>query len=162
MSIQNRKSPLSWWEPAFGPEEAEAVAAVIRRGFVNEGPVTGTFTTRVAEMLGVKHVLATCSGTAALYLALKACGVRPGDEVIVPDLTFIATANAVALAGARPVLVDICPHNLNMDPRGVAGAITQRTRAIVPVHINGRGADMDALGQIARAHGLALIEDAAQ
>jgi perosamine synthetase len=130
--------------------------------FLNEGRVTAAFTERVAAALGVKHVQATCNGTTALYVALKACGVGPGDEVIVPDLTFMATANAVALCAATPVLVDICPHNLNLDPASVEVAITRRTRAIVPVHVNGRAADVAALGALARAHGLAVIEDAAQ
>ena len=157
-----RATPLSWWEPVFGPEEAAAAAAVVREGTVNEGPLTAAFTGRVAEALGVRHVLATCNGTTALYLALKACGVGPGDEVIVPDLTFMATANAVALCGATPILVDICPHTLNLDAAAVRAAVTTHTRAVVPVHVNGRAADMPALAAIAQAHGLALIEDAAQ
>jgi len=154
--------PLSWWEPVFGPEEAEAAAAVVRTGFLNEGPVTDAFTKRMADVLGVKHVLATCNGTAALFLALKACGVGRGDEVIVPDLTFIATANAVALCGATPAPADVRPHDLTLDPVAVRAALTRRTRAVVPVHVNGRAADLDSLGEIARAHGLAVVEDAAQ
>jgi dTDP-4-amino-4,6-dideoxygalactose transaminase len=153
---------LSWWEPAFGEEEARTVADVVRRGYVNEGALTKRFTDRVAEALGVRHVLATNSGTVSLFLALKACGVQPGDEVIVPSLTFIATANAVAMCAARPVLADIRFSDLNVDPDSVESLVTARTRAIIPVHINGRVADMQRLRTLASKHGLALIEDAAQ
>lgn len=157
-----RAKVLSWWEPAFGEEEAAAVADIVRRGFVNEGRKTAEFTQHVQEFLGVKHVLATCSGTVSLFLALKANGVGPGDEVLVPDLTFIATANAVAMCGARPVLVDIRLSDLNMDPESARRALTAKTRAIMPVHINGRPADLTALRALADEHGIALIEDAAQ
>lgn len=153
---------LSWWEPAFGEEEAHAVAETVRRGYVNEGALTQRFTGRVAEALGARHVLANNSGTVSLFLALKACGVGPGDEVIVPSLTFIATANAVAMCGARPVTADIRIEDLNIDPESVAGLITARTRAVIPVHINGRPADLARLRSLASKHGLALIEDAAQ
>jgi len=153
---------LSWWEPAFGQEEADAVAAVVASGYVNEGKKTKEFTDAVQAALGVKHVLATCSGTVALYLAMKASGVSAGDEVIVPDLTFIATANAAAMCCARPVPVDIRLTDLNIDPAAVEKAITGKTKAIVAVHINGRCADIPALQRLADQHGLALIEDAAQ
>jgi len=153
---------LSWWEPRFGEEEATAVAEVVRSGYVNEGVRTGELSERLQAMLGARHVLATCNGTVALYLALRACGVRPGDEVIVPDLTFIATASAVAMCNARPVLADCRAADLNIDPEKVAAAVTERTRAILPVHVNGRCADMEPLREIAGHHGLALIEDAAE
>jgi perosamine synthetase len=153
---------LSWWEPEFGDEEAAAVAEVVRSGYVNEGKRTAEFTGQVQQALGAKHVLATCNGTVALYLALRACGVRAGDEVIVPSLTFIATANAAAMCCATPVLADIRLSDLNIDPEWVERRITPRTKAIVAVHINGRAADMAALGDIARRHGIALVEDAAQ
>lgn len=153
---------LTWWEPAFGEEEAQAVADVVRSGYVNEGPRTAAFTDAVAGMLGARHVLATCNGTVALFLALRACGVEQGDDVIVPDVTFAATATAAALAGARPVPVDVRLRDLNIDPEAVEAALTPRTRAVVAVHVNGRPADMPALRHIADAHGLALVEDAAQ
>jgi perosamine synthetase len=153
---------LTWWEPEFGPEEAAAVADVVASGFVNEGKRTTEFTNRLQELLRVKHVQATCNGTVAIFLALKACGVKPGDEVIVPPLTFIATANAVVLCGAKPVLVDIRLYDLNIDPAQVEAAITPHTKAILAVHINGRPADLTSLQQIASRHRLALIEDAAQ
>lgn len=153
---------LSWWEPEFGDEEAEAVASVIRAGYVNEGPRTKEFTEAMAQYLGTKHVLATCNGTIALYLALKACGVEPGDEVIIPDLTFIATASAVKLCGALPVLADIKLSDLTIDSDEVSRTVSPQTKAIVAVPINGRCTDMIALQAIADQHGLAVIEDAAQ
>jgi len=120
------------------------------------------FEQRLAGLLSVKHAVAVTSGTAALFLALKAVGVGPGDEVLVPDVTFIATANAVTLAGARPVLVDIDPDTLTLDPRATAAAVTPRTRALIPVHVSGRGADMAALLQVAGRYGLEVVEDAAE
>lgn len=153
---------ITWWEPAFGSEESEAVMEVVRSGYVNEGDKTRAFTDAVAAYTGAEYVEATCSGTVALFLALKACGVGEGDEVIVPDLTFIATASAVVMAGARPRLVDIRLKDLNMDPEEVEKAVNPRTKAILPVHVNGRPADMVALRAIAQRHNLALIEDAAE
>jgi perosamine synthetase len=153
---------LDFWIPQFGAEEKALVAAVIDSGFLNDGQVTTQFEMRVAELLGCKHVVATTSGTIAIFLALAGVGVGPGDEVIVPDVTFIATANAVTLAGAKPVLVDVDPLRLTLDPQCVERAITLRTKAIVPVHVSGRAADLGALIDIAAHHGLAVIEDAAE
>lgn len=160
--MSEKDRPIIWWEPAFQEGDAEAVAEVIRSGYINEGQRTEAFTNEVAAYLGVDYVQATSSGTVALFLALKALEVGPGDEVILPDLTFIATASAVKLAGAEVRLVDIDPGTLNMDPDRVAAAINERTRVIMPVHVNGRPADMQALRQLAKKHGLALIEDAAE
>ena len=124
--------------------------------------MTTAFERRIAGLFGAAHAVATTSGTTAIFLAVAAAGAGAGDEVIVPDVTFIATANAVRLAGATPVLVDIDPRTLNVDPEQVRQAITPRTKAIVPVHVSGRSADMPALLAIASAHGLAVIEDAAE
>jgi perosamine synthetase len=156
----NKKIP--WWTPEMGPEESRLIQDVLASNYVNEGDVTETFERTLAELLEVKHVVAVTSGTAAIMLALAGLGVGPGDEVIVPDVTFIATANAVVLAGATPVLVDVDPHTLNIDPDAVARAITARTKAIVPVHLSGRGARMAAILEIARKHGLLVVEDAAE
>jgi perosamine synthetase len=156
----NRK--IEFWTPQFGTEEKALLADVVDSGFLNDGPMTSRFEREVAGLLGCKHVVATTSGTAAIFLALSAIGVGAGDEVIVPDVTFIATANAVSLAGARPVLVDINPHTLNIDPQSVERAITPRTKAIVPVHVSGRAADMGALTDVASRHGLLIVEDAAE
>ncbi len=156
----NRK--LEFWVPQFGEEEKARVADVIDSGFLNDGEVTTQFEKRIAELLGCKHVVATTSGTAAIFLALAATGVGAGDEVIVPDVTFIATANAVTMTGAKPVLVDVDPERLTLDPECAELAITARTKAIVPVHVSGRAADLEAILDIARRHGLLVIEDAAE
>ena len=115
-----------------------------------------------AKYCQAKHAIGVNSGTSALHLALLATGVEPGDEVITVPFTFVATASAIHYCHARPVFVDIDPHSFNMDPNRVEAAITKRTRAILPVHLYGQCADMDPLRDIARRHGLALIEDAAQ
>jgi perosamine synthetase len=138
------------------------LAEVIDSGFLNDGDVTTRFEARMAALLGSKHVVAVTSGTAAIFLALAGIGVGAGDEVIVPDVTFIATANAVTLAGARPVLVDVDPQRLTLDPQATERAVTSRTRAIVPVHVSGRAADMDAILDIGRRHGIPVVEDAAE
>ena len=140
----------------------ELVRRVLDSNYLNEGDITGEFERHIAELLGVKHVVATTSGTAAIFLALAALGVGPGDEVIVPDVTFIATANAVSLTGATPVLVDIEVATLTLAPREVERAVTSRTKAIVPVHISGRAAAMSELLEIGRRRGLAVVEDAAE
>jgi perosamine synthetase len=155
-------SRIPWWSPEIGPHEYPLVRQVLESNYVNEGAVAEEFERRLAALLDVKHVVMTTSGTAAITVALLGVGVRPGDEVIVPDITFIATANAAVLAGATPVLVDVDPRTLNLDVEAVCRAITPRTRAIVPVHVSGRAANMDALMQLAATHGLALVEDAAE
>src|ERR687895_48182 len=119
-----------WWHPVLGEEEAHAVAGVLASGFPNDGEVTEQFAARIASIAGVAHGIGVSSGSAAIYCALVACGVRPGDEAIVPDLTFVATANAVRLAGARPVLADIRRTDFSLDPASVEKAFTPRTRAI--------------------------------
>lgn len=153
---------IPWWElRPTGAEEAR-VSAVLRSGYLNDGEVTAEFEKRIAALFGAAHAVATTSGTTAIFLALAAAGVTAGDEVIVPDVTFIATANAVRLAGATPVLVDVEPHALNVDPERIVEAITPRTKAIVPVHVSGRGADMTSILAIADTHGLQIVEDAAE
>jgi dTDP-4-amino-4,6-dideoxygalactose transaminase len=117
---------------------------------------------RWAQRVGVAHCVAVSSGTAALQLALQALGVGPGDEVIVPALSFVASASAPALCGATPVFADISPDTFTLDPADVAARVTSRTVAVVVVHLHGLPADMDALAAVARRHGLALVEDAAQ
>jgi perosamine synthetase len=160
MASSQRK--LEFWSPQFGAEEKELVAQVIDSGFVNDGKVTAQFESEIAALLGCKHVVATTSGTSAIFLALAGIGVKAGDEVIVPDVTFIATANAVTLTGAKPVLVDVDPQKLTLDPESTEQAITARTRAIVPVHVSGRAADPESLLDIAKRHGISVVEDAAE
>jgi len=147
--------------PRFSEEAIKAVEAVLRTGMLVQGEWVGRFESAVAEYLGVPHVVAVSSGTAALHLALLGAGLRPGDEVIVPAFTFPATANAVVVAGGRPVLVDIGPHDLCLDVQRIETALTPRTRAIMPVHEFGQSADMDGISAIASRHGLIVIEDAA-
>jgi perosamine synthetase len=153
---------IPWWTPVLGAREKALVAEVIDRNFPNDGEYTTRFEERIAGLLGIRYAVATTSGTAAIFLALAALGIGPGDEVIVPDLTFIATANAVKLSGATPVLVDVSRNDFNIDPERVESAINPRTRAIVPVHVSGRSANMTALLEIAARHSLHVVEDAAE
>ncbi|GMU42488.1 MAG: aminotransferase DegT [Lysobacterales bacterium] len=139
------------------------VLEVLDSGWVSSaGPMVGRFERAFAEAVGVRHAVSTASGTTALHLALAALGIGPGDEVIVPDLTMIATVCAVLYTGATPVFVDIDPEIGTLDPVAAAAAITPRTRALLPVHLYGHPADMDPLRALADAHGLKLVEDAAQ
>lgn len=147
--------------PFLGREEEEAAVRAIRSGWVTQGPLVKEFEDRFAEYVGAKHAVATTSCTTALHAALAVSGIGPGDEVIVPSLSFIATANAVVHCGAKPIFVDIDPATCNMDPNQIAGAITQKTKAIMPVHQMGLPAELDVIKQITDKHGLLLIEDAA-
>jgi perosamine synthetase len=124
--------------------------------------VTERFERAIAERVGCKHAVAVTSGTTAIFLALVAAGIRAGDEVVVPDVTFIATANAVRLAGATPVLADVDERTLALDPAAFERSITPRTRAVVPVHVSGRAADMAAIAAVARKHDIVVVEDAAE
>lgn len=148
-------------EPAFDDQDVTAVADCVRDGWVMEGARTAAFEQAVANFVGASYAVAVPSCTTALALSLMALGIGPGDEVLVPDLTFVASANAVNLAGAKPVLVDIHPENLGLDPAAAAQAITSRTKAIMPVWFNGRPPDMEALLTIANQYRLAVVEDAA-
>src|SRR6266516_4379641 len=152
-----RNTFLSFQPPAIGEEEIEAVAETLRSGWLTTGPRTAELESRFAEYLGAKHVLAVSSGTAALHLGLLALGVGPGDEVITTPITWPATANVVVHAGATPVFADVRASDLNIDPAHVAELITERTKAIVPVHLAGQPCDMDPL----LALGLPVVEDAA-
>jgi dTDP-4-amino-4,6-dideoxygalactose transaminase len=146
----------------LGDHEVAAVEATLRSGWLTMGPRTQEFEASFAEHLGVRHAVALSSCTAALHLAYLAAGVGPGDEVIVPAITFVATANAARYCGAKPVLADVLGrHDLGLDPDDVAARITPRTKAVCAVHYGGYAADVDALGRLCEEHGLALIEDAA-
>src|SRR5437867_4409160 len=142
--------------------ELELVREVIESNYLNDGNVTERFERAVADRVGSKHAVAVTSGTSAIFLALVAAGVRAGDEVVVPDVTFIATANAVRLAGGVPVLADVDARTLTLDPAAFERAITSRTRAVVPVHVSGRATDLAAILKIAQKHGIAVVEDAAE
>ncbi len=154
--------PRRW--PILTEADRAAIGRVLDRGVLSgaAAPEMKALESECAAALGGRFCLATNSGTAALHLALAAAGVEPGDEVIVPALSFIATAQAVLQQGATPVFADIDPATYNIDPADAEGRITPRTRAIVPVHLHGLPAEMDAINELARRAGIAVIEDAAQ
>jgi dTDP-4-amino-4,6-dideoxygalactose transaminase len=139
-----------------------ALRRLLTRGDFILGQDVADFETAFARYIGVRYALGVNSGTDALFLSLKALGVGPGDEVIVPTYTYIATAFAVTYTGATPVFVDIDPATHNIDPSKCAAAVTQRTKALLPVHLYGQAADMNPILKIARSKGLAVLEDAAQ
>ncbi|HTY07975.1 MAG TPA: DegT/DnrJ/EryC1/StrS family aminotransferase [Candidatus Edwardsbacteria bacterium] len=144
------------------PEIDEAIAKVVSTGGFILGKTVEDFEAAVASFTGVKYGIGVNSGTDALYLALKAAGVGPGDEVITTPFTFIATAEVITWIPAKPVFVDVCPDTLNIDPAKIEAAITPKTKAIMPVHIYGQAADMDEIMAIAKKHNLAVVEDCAQ
>jgi len=149
-------------KPLIGSEEKQAVLDVLDSGILAQGPRVKAFEEAFAAMCGVKHAIATSSGTTALHTALLANGIGPGDEVITPSFTFIASANSVLFVGASPVFVDIDPRTFNLDPQLITAAITDKTRAIMPVHLYGLSCDMDPILDIASKYGLLVIEDACQ
>ncbi len=154
-------SQIPFHRPSLGKEESEAVQRVLSSGWLTTGPVAQEFERQFAAYVGCKWALAVNSGTAALQLALDCIGLRPGDEVLVPTYTFTATAEVVTYFGARPVLCDSLPGGFIIDPADAERRITDRTRAIIPVHVAGEACDMDALLDLARRRNLHLIEDAA-
>lgn len=145
-----------------GNEQAYAADAVASSWISSSGKYLDRFQQEFADSSGCRFALGTSNGTTALHLALAALGVGPGDEVIVPSMTYIATANAVTYCGAEPVFVDIEPTTWCLDPTKIEDAITPRTKGIIPVHLLGHPADMDAILEVARVHGLWVVEDAAQ
>lgn len=156
-----RDTLLPFFRPDLGREEEEAVLAVLRSGWLTTGPNCERFEAAFQKLVDARHAIATSSCTTGLHLILHAAGVGSGDEVIVPAMTFPATANAVLHAGARPVLVDVLPRLLTIDPAAVRAAVGPHTRAIIAVHLAGWPAEMDALRAIAGERGLVLVEDAA-
>jgi dTDP-4-amino-4,6-dideoxygalactose transaminase len=159
------KVPLLDLQAQYRPLRAGILAAMTRvadsQRFIM-GEEVAAFETEIAALLGIRHAVSVSSGTDALLLALMALGIKSGDEVITPTYSFFATAGAVARLGAHPVLVDIDPGTFNVDPAGVADAITPKTRAILPVHLFGQSADLDEILDIADRHDLPVVEDAAQ
>ncbi len=150
-------------EPWFGPEEKQAVAEYLdSNAWLTEFKKTEEFEARIAHYVGSKYCVATVNGTIALTMAVMASGIGPGDEVLVPDYTMIATANSVRLAGATPVFVDIDPATSCMDIQNADRAITPRTKALMLVSINGRSPDMDAFAELCQKRNVLLLEDAAQ
>lgn len=152
---------VPWFKLYIGEAEQKEVNEVVRSGWMSMGPKTQAFEKRMASYVGVKHAVALNSGTAALDIALKVLNVGPGDEVIVPAMTYIATANAVLYQHATPVFADIDPQTLTLDPKDVEKKITSKTKAIIPVNYGGLAANYEALQNIATRHGLKIVEDAA-
>ncbi len=144
------------------PEIDQAIQDVVNSTAFINGPAVKGFQEDMEKYLNVKHVIPCANGTDALQVAMMVLGIKPGDEVITSNFTFIATAEVIALLGYTPVVVDVDPHTFNIDPESVRKAITPKTRAIVPVHLFGQCADMDAMMQIAQEHNLFVIEDACQ
>ncbi|MCW3132482.1 MAG: DegT/DnrJ/EryC1/StrS family aminotransferase [Candidatus Methanospirare jalkutatii] len=150
-------------EPYIGDEELKNVIEAVKSGWISsKGKFIEEFEREFAKYCGVKYGVATANGTVALHLALKALGIGKGDEVIVPTLTFVATANAVTYCGAKPVFVDSHPEYWCIDPEKIEEKITPRTKAIIPVHLYGHPCDMDQIMEIARNYSLYVIEDAAE
>lgn len=149
--------------PKVGSDiERHYINQALDTNYVNEGPLVAEFEKKIAALVGAEHAIAATSCTAGLFLGLKAVGVGPGDEVIVPDMTFIATANAVEMTGAKTVLVDVDPTTLTISVPAIKKALTPKTKAIVPVHVTGRAAAIEEIMALAHEHNLAVVEDAAE
>ena len=153
---------IPWWRTEIGDEEREAVAASLVAGRISQGPVTAELEVEICKSLNVEHAIVVTSGSVALLAACIALDLGRDDEVIVPTRTFIATAHAPYLLGATIVFADCLRDSPAVDPREIERKITPRTKAIIPVHLNGRGCDMAAIMEIARKHGIVVLEDAAQ
>ncbi|MCD6355831.1 MAG: DegT/DnrJ/EryC1/StrS family aminotransferase [Anaerolineaceae bacterium] len=153
---------ISIAKPIIGEEEKKAVLEVLDSGIITQGPRVKVFEEGFAKMCGVKHAVATTSGTTALYLAMLAHSIGKGDEVITSPFTFIASANSALFVGATPVFVDIDKRTFNLDASKIEAAITPKTKAILPVHLYGLCCDMDAIMAVAKKHNLIVVEDACQ
>jgi dTDP-4-amino-4,6-dideoxygalactose transaminase len=152
-----RTTMLSFQPPAVGEEEIDAIAKTVRSGWLTTGPNAAELERRFAEYVGAKHALAVSSGTAAMHLALVALGIGPGDEVITTPITWPATANVIVHTGATPVFVDVRDSDLNIDPELAPAAVTERTKAVLPVHLYGQPCDLEPLWGL----GIPVVEDAA-
>jgi len=160
-TLPSRDRFLVFGAPAIEEAEIKEVVASLESGWLGTGPKVAQFEKDFGEYKGVAHAVAVNSCTAALHLSILAAGLKPGDEVITTPMTFCATVNAIIHAGAIPILADIDPKTMNIDPAQVAGKITSKTKAILPVHFGGRPCNMDALGEIVQEYNLTLIEDCA-
>jgi perosamine synthetase len=156
----NRKIPIA--KPVLGKKELEAVKEVFESGMLVQGKKVKLFEEKFAEYIGVEHAIAVANGTVALDVALKALNLGPGDEVITPAFSFIASSNCILFQNAKPVFADINPRTFNIDPSDVAEKITAKTKALIAVHLFGQPANMNALKEIAEDNGILLVEDAAQ
>ena len=148
--------------PLLGDEEAEAASRVIRSGMLASGPEVAAFEEEFARFVGARHAIAVSNGTTALHAVLVGGGIGPGDEVIVPSFTFIATATSVSMCGATPVFADVRPDLFTLDPETLPGLVTPRTKAVIGVHLFGQPFDIDPIREVCQARDLLLVEDAAQ
>ena len=155
-------SGISWWRTSFGEAEAEMLRNAVFNEHISQGPLTLKLEAEISKALDVPYAIATTSGSVALVMALMALGVGRDDEVIVPNRTWVATAHAAMLLGARVVLVDVLPDRPVMDVSRLREKITARTKAIMPVHLNGRAVNMEQVNSIAKEFGLHVVEDACQ
>lgn len=162
MSYKRRSEFLPFTRPMVGQEEIEEIIDSIHSGWITTGPKSARFEQDLAAYNGVPHCLAMNSATTAQEITMQCLGLRPGDEVITTGLTWVSTLSTVVLQGGVPVLVDIDPKTLNMDPSKIEAAITPRTKGIIPVHLTGLPCPMDAIWRVAEKHGLWVVEDAAQ
>jgi len=149
-------------KPVFDASDVKAVANAVKSGWISEGPLTKEFEDKYRKFVGTKYAVATTSGTAAIFLALAGSGINPGAEVIVPNMTFVATATAVKLLGAKPVLAEINEDNFTISISSIKKKITKKTKAIIPVHLNGRTTELNELKEICNKYDIKLIEDASQ
>ena len=161
--MKQSKKYINFAEPVIDiPLTLKMLKIALNKNFPGEGELVKKFETKISKLLKVKHVLTCSNGTASIFLALKSIGVKKGDEVLIPNITFQATANAVKLTGATPVLVDISPENLLMDPKDLKNKINKYSKAIIPVHVSGRGSNIKKILKIAKEKKISLIEDAAE
>ncbi len=159
--LKIRKDFLPLNRPSIGDAEIDALTACLRSGWITTGPLCKTFEEKFRELTGARYAVSLSSGTAGMHLLLTALGIKEGDEVITPSLTFASTVNMIALAGARPAFVDIDYDTLLMDASLIEAAITPRTKAIIPVHFGGAPADMNKINEFAARHNIPVLEDAA-
>ena len=159
---QKYQKSIPWWRTSFGQSEVDKLAESVSNEHISQGPVTAEFEEKFASAINMPFAVATTSGSVALLISLMALGIERGDEVIVPNRTWIATAHAVLMLGAKVVLVDVKPDSPIIDIDQVRKKITPKTKAILPVHVNGRACDIDELNLIAEQNNLHIIEDAAQ
>src|SRR5215468_7421764 len=152
---------IPFHRPAIDDDEIQSVVETLKSGWLTTGPKVKRFEEEFAKYLGCRHAVAVNSGTAALHLALDAIGIKEGDEVILPTMTFAATAEVVLYFKASPVLVDCQRDTLNLDPTRIEAAITSKTKVIIPVHFGGQPCDMGPILELARRYNLKVIEDAA-
>ena len=153
---------INWWEPDFSKIDTVMLKDVLSSNFINEGPITKKLENKISKILGCKYCSLTTSGTTAIFLAIKSLGIGLNDEILLPNFTFIATANAIKLSGAKPIFIDCDPETLCIDPKKIEEKISPNTKAIIPVHISGRASDMLKIKKISKKYDLKIIEDSAE